>query len=159
MRQMARENQLLPHRAEHLRRERLIGDHEVQSTLVAERRTHHGFFVERRDHRAGGGFGDAGFGHLHPVFQRIKRAVELVAAQFVGIADAHAQRRIGLGDRHKLLVQGGHWRTRTARSAIRDLRDARRRHLARGERVVSFAHPLLGLVGIERNDRQVEFRW
>jgi hypothetical protein len=102
---VAGEDDFLPHQAKHLDREGLVADDQIQSAFIAECCRSHSFLVERGDDGAVQILRHTGFGLVDAVLEQRQRAAHLVAGQFVGVADAHAQIGIGLGEIDKPLIQ------------------------------------------------------
>ena len=86
------------------------------------------------------------------MFQQIQRAVQAIAAQFIGIAEAHAQLRIGFYQRHKSAVDRRHRRTRFGRGGIapRQIRYRRHFNIDMRQRMIALAHAFFVRVIVER---------
>ena len=109
---MARENDLLAQKTQHLHRKRFVAHDEIEAALVAECGTRDRLFIESGDHGPVDRLGDAGFRSVHPVAKPVERAPHAVASKLVGIAQAHAQVRVGVDELHEPVIDHLHRRPR-----------------------------------------------
>ncbi|HSF31201.1 MAG TPA: hypothetical protein VLK82_12130 [Candidatus Tectomicrobia bacterium] len=93
---MIGEDHLLAKHAVHFRSERLIGVHEVDATLIGQRRGGHCLFVESGDHGTVDVLWDAEFRIGDAKLQGVGRFEQTVGTHFIWIADARPEVRIGL---------------------------------------------------------------
>ncbi len=92
------EDDLLPDDAVHLRTERLVGDDDIDASLVGQGRRGHGLLVEGGDHRSLDVLRDARLGIRHPEFEGVQSALHAVGPHLVWVAHPRTEVRVGLDD-------------------------------------------------------------
>lgn len=94
---------------------------------------------------------------VHPVLEQGERAVQAVAAQLIGVADARPQCGIDFHDRAEVAIERRHRRARGAHDLGLERGQRRRRDLSRRQRVVAFEWSLLGRMGCQLRDGPAQF--
>jgi hypothetical protein len=109
---MTREDDLLTKRAQHFHGESLVAHGQIQSALVAERRTDHRLLIQRRNDRAVDRLRRFSLGASDAVLEQIEGLAHAIAPKLVRISDPRTQAGIRSYQTDEIIIDGIHRRNR-----------------------------------------------